>query len=72
MSGLTALRKIRADNGWTQESLAKRLGVSFATVSRWERGEKFPREKQRQKLAKLTGIPFHELLASSAATGSKQ
>jgi len=32
------IRKGRARAGWTQEDLAKRMGVSRATISRWENG----------------------------------
>src|SRR5271169_3295447 len=32
------LRHVRALLGLSQESLARRLSVSFATVNRWERG----------------------------------
>ena len=34
----TTLRTIRANLDLTQEQLAERLGVSFATVNRWEGG----------------------------------
>lgn len=72
MSGLIALRKIREDKGWTQPDLAKRIGVSFETISRWERGEKEPRKQHRDKLAKVTGIPFHKLLADSVQAGGRR
>ena len=32
------LRRLRADRGLSQEQLARLLGVSFATVNRWETG----------------------------------
>lgn len=36
------IRKYRRDMSLSQEQLAKRLGVSFQTVSKWERCESYP------------------------------
>ena len=36
------IKKFRAAYGFTQESLANSLGVSFATVNRWENGQTRP------------------------------
>jgi type I restriction enzyme M protein len=36
------LRTIRAKLDLTQEQLTERLGVSFATVNRWEGGDNDP------------------------------
>ncbi len=33
---------MRTRLGWSQERLARELGVSFSTVSRWERGDGEP------------------------------
>ena len=38
----TDLKELRKRRGWSQEELARRLGVSFATVSRWENGHQAP------------------------------
>lgn len=32
------LRALRGERGWSQAELAARLGVSIATLSRWEHG----------------------------------
>ena len=37
----------------TQEELAKKLGVSFATVNRWEQGHHEPTMKLKRSLTKL-------------------
>src|SRR5439155_25091166 len=47
------LRAIRAKLNLTQEQLAKRLGVSFATVNRWEGGSTKP---QRAALEVITAL----------------
>ena len=36
------LRQLRQQQGWSQEDLARKLGVSFATVNRWENGKTKP------------------------------
>jgi len=36
------LRKLRRDKDLTQEDVATTLGVSFQSVSKWERGESYP------------------------------
>ena len=35
----TQIRQLRLDRGWSQQSLADRLGVNRTTVVRWETGE---------------------------------
>ena len=44
------IRTIRADLILTQAELADILGVSFATVNRWENGHHEPTIKQRRAL----------------------
>jgi transcriptional regulator with XRE-family HTH domain len=36
------LRQIRSELGISQEDLSRKLGVSFATVNRWEAGKTSP------------------------------
>jgi len=47
------LRAIRASLDLTQEQLAERLGVSFATVNRWEGGANMPQKAARATIAAL-------------------
>jgi type I restriction enzyme M protein len=49
----TTLRSIRAKLDLTQEQLAARLGVSFATVNRWEGGSNVPQKAARTVIAAL-------------------
>lgn len=49
----STLRTIRAALNLTQEQLAERLGVSFATVNRWEAGANAP---QRAALATIAAL----------------
>ena len=49
------LQAIRARLDLTQEQLAERLGVSFATVNRWEGGVTTPQRAARTAIAALAG-----------------
>lgn len=50
----------------TQAALASMLGVTKATISRWESGLREPRSTVRVKITELTGITPAELLRESA------
>lgn len=45
---------IRERLGLTQEQLAQRLGVSFKTVNRWEKGKSKPSPMARRLLSELS------------------
>jgi type I restriction enzyme M protein len=47
------LRAIRSKLNLTQEQLAGRLGVSFATVNRWEGGSNMPQKAAREVISAL-------------------
>ena len=36
------LKNLRHEKGNTQEDLAKYIGISFQSISKWERSEAFP------------------------------
>ncbi len=55
------ISEIREATGDTQESLAHKLDVSFATLNAWERGRRQPRQRYQKAIAGLArdvGIPF--------------
>ncbi len=45
-----AVKKLRKQLGLSQEELAHALGVSFATVNRWENGKTAPSKLARLQL----------------------
>lgn len=49
----TVLRSLRTQLDLTQEQLAQRLGVSFATVNRWEGGNSKPQRAAQEAIAAL-------------------
>lgn len=58
----TRLQKLRKANGYSQEVLAEKLGVSRQSVSKWERGEASPDIDNLMLLAKIYGVTLDELL----------
>lgn len=48
------IKKFRVSKGWSQEKLAKEVGVSFCTVNRWERGRTVPSPMALNMLKKLS------------------
>ncbi len=48
-----AVKAFRDTSGWSQQQLANALGVSLATVSRWEHGHATPRRAKRKRLHRL-------------------
>lgn len=49
----TALRLVRAKLNLSQSELADQLGVSFATINRWEGGKRKPQRAALEALSKL-------------------
>ena len=47
------LLKIRQNLSLSQEDLAEKLGVSFATVNRWENGHSSPRKSITETIYQL-------------------
>jgi type I restriction enzyme M protein len=68
------LRAIRAELDLTQEQLAERLGVSFATVNRWEGGANLPQKAARATIAALAeeaGVEMAEAGSDDIAAAEK-
>ncbi len=65
----TLLRGVRASLNLTQAQLAEQLGVSFASINRWEGGQTKPQKAAREAIAALAGeanISIEELAAEPA------
>ena len=56
------IRKLRRDRNLTQEEVALHLGISFQSVSKWERGDGYPDITLLPALANYFGVTTDELL----------
>lgn len=62
-----SLRKLRHSQSLTQERLADFLGVSFQTISKWERGETYPDITMLPSIAQFFKVSIDELLGVNKA-----
>ena len=59
------LRKLRKKAGFTQIELSQELGVSIATLRRWEAGETAPSGTRMIELAIILEVTPEEIIAES-------
>ena len=59
---MNALKKMRLKRRLSQEEIAKKMGVTPATVCRWENGEFLPRADKLIALAKVLKCSVSALL----------
>ena len=58
------IRKNRREKNLSQETFAERLGVSFQTISKWERGECYPDIEMLPQIANFFGVTVDTLLGA--------
>lgn len=58
------LAELRKKNGYSQEALAEKLGISRQAVSKWERGESTPDTDTLIQLSELYGISLDSLVGN--------
>jgi len=63
------IKNLRKRKSITQEDLAECLGISFQSVSKWERGEGFPDITMLPDLADFFNISIDELLGADRMSG---
>lgn len=56
------IKRIRLERGLTQEEVAAHLGISFQSISKWERNEGYPDITMLPALARYFQISIDELL----------
>jgi transcriptional regulator with XRE-family HTH domain len=70
----TLLTESLDSRGWSNTELAKRVGVSPATVGRWISGERTPSLSDAAQISRVLGIPLDHLagLESPIPTASER
>ncbi|MBO4457802.1 MAG: helix-turn-helix transcriptional regulator [Butyrivibrio sp.] len=57
------LRRAREEKGMTQQTLAEQLFVTRPTVSRWERGERYPDLMTTKRISEILDVSLDDLLS---------
>ena len=65
------IKKLRTEQGLSQDELAERIHVVRQTVSKWERGTSVPDADSLVALARALGVSAAELLGESAMAEKK-
>lgn len=66
------IKRLRLQKELTQETLAEFLGVTFQSVSRWERGESYPDITLLPAIASFFNVTVDSLLGVSKATDEEK
>ena len=61
---------LRSINGYSQEDVAEKIGVSRQAYAKWEKGETVPDVERCQKLAELYGVTIDSLVNFSDKLGT--
>ncbi len=61
------IREARLANGWTHEELARRMGVNWRTVQRWQKG-RLPKMQTLLRLAEVLRVPTGYLIEPEASS----
>ena len=56
------IQLLRRENGWSQDELAEKLGVSRQSVSKWESGKALPDSEKVLAIAQLFDVSTDFLL----------
>lgn len=56
------LKQARDYAGFTQDEVAKKLGIATVTYGNYERGEREFKVKAAKKFSKIVGIKFDDLI----------
>ena len=59
---MNKIQEYRKRQKWTQEELAKRIGVERSAVAKWESGKSQPQTARLVALAEIFGCSVDELL----------
>lgn len=60
---MNGIKIFREKAGFTQEQLAKKMGLYQSTIAMWESGDRFPRADKLPELAKMLRCSIDDLYA---------
>lgn len=63
------IKKLRLEHKLSQEDLAKKIGVSAASIGFWENGKRSPKIKQVIKMAHVFGVEWQDLAGDYLSYG---
>ncbi|MCL2022808.1 MAG: helix-turn-helix transcriptional regulator [Oscillospiraceae bacterium] len=66
------LFELRKKNGFSQEDLAEKIGVSRQAISKWERAESSPDTNNLIEISRLYGVSLDELLFTTETVNSEK
>ncbi len=66
------IKKLRREQNLTQETLAEFLGVTFQSVSNWERGESYPDITMLPEIAGFFKVSVDELLGANKSKDEEE
>ena len=64
------ISRLRNVNGYSQEEVAEKIGISRQAYAKWEKGETIPDVERCQKLAELYGVTIDSLINFSYKVGT--
>lgn len=56
------LKRLRKQNGYSQEQLADKLGIARQTISKWENGQAVPELNGLMLLSDLYGVTIDRMV----------
>lgn len=68
MSIGTNIKRLREAKGWSQETLAEKVGVTFQAISSWERDEYRPEFDTFVRLTEILEVPATSIIEDKSAT----
>jgi transcriptional regulator with XRE-family HTH domain len=63
------LRQLRTEKGWSQDHLAKKIGISNSVVGRYELGDTYPSTENLIKIARIFSVSLDFLVGISDNRG---
>jgi transcriptional regulator with XRE-family HTH domain len=66
------LRQFRNERGYSRETAATLLNVSFSSLEKWESDKRVPTLKMAQKLSVLYGVDVDELIGTTLSTKAEK